>query len=259
MIGLPYFQFYTSEWLVGDITMESYEIQGFFINVCAFYWEKECSIALVLLKKRFRNDSGLLDSLIECNILKVDKKLNVRINFLDQQYSELYEKREKRVIAGRKGGLAKPKQSLSNAKATLKHLDKIRKEEIREDKNRKDNTNTAKAEECFESFWKTTRFPKLRTDPKGDMKKKYLKLLKEKVTPDQILFACDIFAEQNKGNKFAIGMRKFLDSKENLEQMLEGDFAPRELTKQERFEEQMRRIETGEDNPHNETVTEIII
>ena len=41
---LPYFKFFCSEWNDGDITLESYEAQGVFINICSYYWSNECNV-----------------------------------------------------------------------------------------------------------------------------------------------------------------------------------------------------------------------
>ena len=46
---LPYFKFFCSEWNDGDITLESYKIQGLFINVCSYYWSNECDLSLIKL------------------------------------------------------------------------------------------------------------------------------------------------------------------------------------------------------------------
>ena len=43
---LPYFRFYPSEWLEGDITLENEKTQGFFMLLCAWYWKKDCLIDL---------------------------------------------------------------------------------------------------------------------------------------------------------------------------------------------------------------------
>ena len=43
---LPYFRFYASEWLEGDITLEDMATQGLFTNICAWYWHKECRLSL---------------------------------------------------------------------------------------------------------------------------------------------------------------------------------------------------------------------
>jgi hypothetical protein len=121
---LPFFKFHSNEWLTGDITFEPYDIQGVFIHVCATYWSQDCSITLARLKKRLSSVSeGNWISLIDSGYIKVSKQDKVTISFLDEQINELGEQRQKKVEAGRKGGLAKGKQRLSSAKATLKHID----------------------------------------------------------------------------------------------------------------------------------------
>ena len=62
---LPYFKFYSSEWNDGDITLEDYHTQGAFINICSYYWSRECSLEKVKLYKRFRDCQGALDFLFE--------------------------------------------------------------------------------------------------------------------------------------------------------------------------------------------------
>jgi hypothetical protein len=68
-----------------------------------------------------------------------------------------------------------------------------------------------KHDESFETFWTKTNFPKRPQDTKGDIKKKYLACIKAGLTPEDILFASDVFAEVNRVNNFSIGMRKFMD------------------------------------------------
>lgn len=36
---LPYFKFIVNEWITGDITLEDLNVQGLFINLCAWYWQ----------------------------------------------------------------------------------------------------------------------------------------------------------------------------------------------------------------------------
>lgn len=115
---LPYFRFTVQEWQNGDISIESYELKGLFIDVCGFYWVKDCNISLAMLEKRFNNAKDLLEQLISLGILKVDENKNIDINFLNEQYDVLSEKRKKRQLAGRKGGLSKS----SNAKAKQEQI-----------------------------------------------------------------------------------------------------------------------------------------
>ena len=51
---LPYFKFFCSEWSDGDITLEDFETQGLFINICAYYWSNECIVSLDKVNKKFK-------------------------------------------------------------------------------------------------------------------------------------------------------------------------------------------------------------
>jgi len=120
---LPFFKFTANEWLTGDINFEPYEIQGLFISVCSTYWSKDCSISLARLKQRFSNATPeQWQHLIDADYIKVVED-QIHIDFLDEQIDELKAQHQKKVAAGRKGGLARSKQRLSNAKAELKHKD----------------------------------------------------------------------------------------------------------------------------------------
>jgi len=145
---LPYFRFDASEWLEGDITLEKFNIQGFFIYICAWYWKKDCSINMAFIEKRIiknqKNLSLMLTKLIDNNEIKCNGNNELSINFLDEQYDYLSSKRLGSVESGRRGGLAKAKQSSSY--------------KIRENKIIKDNNNNVVSQfDCFESenFLKT--------------------------------------------------------------------------------------------------------
>lgn len=114
---LPYFRFTAQEWQNGDISLESYQIKGFFIDICAYYWLKDCSVTQAMLKKRFNNDIEFINELIEIDILGLDINTDyIIISFLDEQFDKLSESRKRRQQAGYKGG----KKRSSNAKAMLK-------------------------------------------------------------------------------------------------------------------------------------------
>jgi len=113
---LPYFRFTVSEWLNDDISCENYKIKGVFIDVCSFYWFRDCSCTVAMLQKRFSDAKKEINYLIEYNIIKVIEGEVINITFLDKQYDQLSEKRRKRQEAGKIGGL----QKASNATAKLK-------------------------------------------------------------------------------------------------------------------------------------------
>jgi uncharacterized phage protein (TIGR02220 family) len=125
---LPYFRFTASEWLNDDISLESYEIKGLFIDVCAYYWSQDCECTLKKLEKRFSNATVLLKQLIDSDIIKHENRHDkIKIDFLINQYDLLSEKRKVRQVAGSKGGKAK-----ANAKQNDSYKD---------NDNNKDNDN----------------------------------------------------------------------------------------------------------------------
>ena len=139
MKEIPYFKFYTGEYLTGEITVCDMETQGVFINLCCYYWNKQGSICLPIAKKRFKQNENELNNLIEMEIIKIDDDENIFIDFLDEQLNERNALHVKRVMAGRKGGVAKAKQKGSKAVAKLSNIEEKRKEEKRKE---------------FEKFWK---------------------------------------------------------------------------------------------------------
>ncbi|MCK5016230.1 MAG: hypothetical protein KAS32_04080 [Candidatus Peribacteraceae bacterium] len=118
---LPYFRFYPSEWLEGDITLEKDKTQSLFVQIVCWYWKKDCQINLGFIQKRLiKNKATLkqcLNDLIKTEIIKVNDNNDIIIEFLDEQYDLLSEKRQKHIDSGRLGG----KKKANNAKATLKH------------------------------------------------------------------------------------------------------------------------------------------
>jgi len=144
---LPYFKFFCSEWNDGDITLESYKIQGLFINVCSYYWSNECYLSLKKLKKRFKHNLKEIDGLLSANIIKEDDG-GIFINFLDEQLQARKGTSEKNSLAGKKSAevrrLKKLNEKLTpveitlNGKSTIKRREeKKRKEKKREEKKRK--------------------------------------------------------------------------------------------------------------------------
>lgn len=102
---LPYFKFYVNEWITGDITLEDFDVQGLFANICAYYWSKECKLTFTNCKKKFKNaDNSLFETLISTKIMKVDSKDNLLINFLLEQKVEYDLMCKRNKINGDKGG-----------------------------------------------------------------------------------------------------------------------------------------------------------
>jgi hypothetical protein len=118
MIELPYFKFFPSQWVTGDINYISYELQGAFIQACCHYWSKECDMDYNKLTMRV--DKKYIDQLIELKLITNNKKITIK--FMDEQYKERQTAHNLRVENGRKGGnaTAKLKKSSSNTKALKK-------------------------------------------------------------------------------------------------------------------------------------------
>jgi hypothetical protein len=118
---LPFFKFNATEWITGNISYESFELQGAFIRVCAEYWNRSNNLNIEEAKLRLRN-SEIVDTLIEKQYLKT-KKNKIVISFLDVERIEIEAKRLKLSESGRKGGLSKAKASLKQG-SSIKEEDK---------------------------------------------------------------------------------------------------------------------------------------
>ena len=141
---LPYFRFNVSEWMNGDIEMENYESKGLFVDICAWYWFKDCSVTKVMLEKKFI-DLEKLTILFDSNIIKVEGE-NLCIEFLNEQYDILSNRRKARQAAGSKGG----KQKRSNAKAKLKQKSSYKDKDKDKDKDNIIKEDSKKIQsQCF--------------------------------------------------------------------------------------------------------------
>ena len=114
---LPYFKFFTSEWLNGNITLEDYELQGLFINVCAYYWHRDCEVSYDQLAKKFRTNN--LTDLVPDFMQEDEDTGQITIKFLDEQFSEFTTRKKKLSEAGKKG--AKRKKEIALIKPPLSH------------------------------------------------------------------------------------------------------------------------------------------
>jgi hypothetical protein len=110
---LPYFKFFTSEWLNGDIVLESYETQGIFINLCSYYWHKECNLELSLACKKLRISKDEIQFLIESNLINIIDEQIIEIKFLNEQYELFKSSKQKLSDAGKKGAYMKSLSKVS--------------------------------------------------------------------------------------------------------------------------------------------------
>ena len=141
---LPYFKFFPSEWISGDITLESMELQGVFMNVCCIYWSKSCRVAIAGLSQRY---GEAIPKLLESGILK-QKGGYAIIDFLNEQWVELYDRHEKNSKNGKLGN-----EKRWGKIATQSHIDKIREDKIRKDKIRKEDLVFPFSSNSFIQIW----------------------------------------------------------------------------------------------------------
>ena len=129
--NLPFFKFFCSEWNDGDITLEDYKTQGVFINICSYYWSKECNVPFKHIYKRFKGVSEQIDILVSNKII-YDCEGKLCVKFLDEQLEE-------RKLKSEKNRKAANKRWLKDANAMQTHSErnaiKIREEKIIDNNN----------------------------------------------------------------------------------------------------------------------------
>jgi uncharacterized protein YdaU (DUF1376 family) len=133
---LPYFKFFCSEWNDGDITLETYEHQGLFINICSYYWSNECNVPYDKLLKRFRGCDDLLNDLSAAGLFKIVEGRFLSISFLDEQ-------REERELTSKKNSDA---GKLSAKKRALKKLEVQKANELSTETQRALNLRSTKTQ-----------------------------------------------------------------------------------------------------------------
>lgn len=133
---LPYFKFEPAEYLTKDISFCSISAQGLFINICSYYWQRQCSLTLEQISRRF-NYPNELDELIDEGIIDVTDN-TISIKFLDNQLTDVSEKSKTNSINGSKGGRPKKNPIETETKPNLNPNESetkgIREDKIKEDK-----------------------------------------------------------------------------------------------------------------------------
>lgn len=140
---LPYFKFEPAEYLTKDISFCSIGSQGLFINICSYYWQRECSLTVEQVKRRF-NYPDELQELINEGIIDIEDSV-ISIKFLDLQYEEATKLSTKNSVNGSKGGRPKKNPNETETKPKLNPTESQTKG-IREDKIKEDNKIPTKEE-----------------------------------------------------------------------------------------------------------------
>lgn len=103
-IELPWYKFYPTEWLFGRISHETPELQISFLKTCCFYWQRGCEMDIDYILLYIEKD--VIKELCQKNYILYNKKSNkIRIKFLDEQSKDRKQRKDKKIEAGRKGGL----------------------------------------------------------------------------------------------------------------------------------------------------------
>ncbi|HEY1044983.1 MAG TPA: hypothetical protein VGF79_00995 [Bacteroidia bacterium] len=102
--GLPYFKFIPTEWLTGDISVESFEAQGLFISICALYWQRDGKLSIEDVNRRYKKPTALQE--LTDRYFSVNEGF-LSIKFLDEQLEERQHISSKNSDNGKKGGRPK--------------------------------------------------------------------------------------------------------------------------------------------------------
>lgn len=138
---LPYFKFEPAEYLTKDISFCSIGSQGLFVNICSYYWQRQCNLTIEQVSRRF-NYPNELKELIDEGIIDVEN-LVIKIKFLDLQYKDATNLSTKNSFNGSKGGRPKKNPNESQTKPNL-NPNESQTKGIREDKIIEDNINDRK-------------------------------------------------------------------------------------------------------------------
>ena len=140
---LPYFKFEPAEYLTKDISFCSLSAQGLFINICSYYWQRNCKITKSQLLKRLDYEDEF-DELIFEGVIDLDENEYIIVKFLDNQLSTVEEKSKINSTNGSKGGRPKKNIEIKPIETEIKpKLNPIESETkgIREDKIKENNIN----------------------------------------------------------------------------------------------------------------------
>lgn len=128
---LPYFKFEPAEYLTKDISFCSLSAQGLFINICSYYWQRNCKLTKEQLLRRLNHEKELNELISEGVVDLIEN--NIYIKFLDNQLDEVENKSKTNSANGSKGGRPKKNQTESESKPKLNPIESETKA-IREDK-----------------------------------------------------------------------------------------------------------------------------
>jgi len=139
--NFPYFKFIASEWMTGDIVFESLSAQGLFINICALYWQRNGSLSIDDINKRYKNPEELAQ-LTDRFFSVIDGFISVK--FLDEQLIEAKHISKVNSENGSKGGRPKAPKTLKEKPTANRPLTDRKANESKEEKETEENNNKNK-------------------------------------------------------------------------------------------------------------------
>lgn len=143
---LPFFKFEPAQWAFGRIQRQSSDVKAAFIDLCCKYWHNLGVMSVEDASLDFGEEE--VETMIKKKIVQVDQQQNIRVKFLDDQLSAIEENSKKQSERGKKSAAKraeKKAQQQASGSTTVQppfnHVstDKIREEEIREDKEKINN------------------------------------------------------------------------------------------------------------------------
>lgn len=220
--NFPYFKFFPTEWLTGNIAYEDLEIQGLFINVCSIYWQRDGNLSIEDIKRRYKKEN-LIESLVSGGFIKVENEL-ILIDFLNEQLDAANHISRKNSENGKKSAALKALKLKENSTSVETSLN-----ESLTNKNK--NKNQSKEE----------------VNNIEDRKLKFADTLKPFLSTygrDMLSDFYKYWTEPNKsGTKFKQEMLKTWDVSRRLETWSRNDF---NKTKPEKKEEIQQTIKLGD-------------
>ena len=140
MKELPYFKFWPSQWITGNISFLTFEEQGAFMKACCFYWAQDCNLKTQQVKRII--PEKIYNSLLDNGLIKSDGEYII-ISWLDEQLKERIKRHKTNVANGRKGGKISAELRAAN-QAELEGGSRVGVEDVSSIKKRKDKIRKEK-------------------------------------------------------------------------------------------------------------------
>jgi hypothetical protein len=144
MKQLPWFKFSPADWMMGRISRQSCEVQVAFLRLCCIYWNAEC---VMTYEHAELEADGYLEKLIALKMVEVYDD-GICIKFLDIQFSEGQQKREKMSNAGKASAERRFNKVAPNVEQTLNECS-IEKRREEKNKSREDKSVSTYTREDF--------------------------------------------------------------------------------------------------------------